>query len=75
MTRYKISSLPVLPGLSIAIFWDPEWREYQVDVLTFSRPNLNARYHTTDKADAEATALRIADEMRAHEAALGYRSL
>lgn len=74
--RYKVEdcSAHCPPGMSVAIYRDPEWEEYQVDILTFGKPCLRARYHTSDLADARDTAKAMADEAMTHHRNLSYGS-
>lgn len=72
--RYKVENCleRCPPGMSVAIYRDPEWDEYQVDILTFGKPSLRARYHTGDLEDARATAKRMAENAMAHFKSLEY---
>lgn len=51
-SRYKRLSVPTLAGSPISVVFDREWEEYQVRVAG----RRQATYHTSDKADALATA-------------------
>lgn len=74
--RYKVENCPHIcpPGMSVAIYRDPEWEEYQVDILTFGKPALRARYHTNCLEDARDTAKAMAENAMTHHRNLSYGS-
>lgn len=60
--------IETIPGaLLVKVYWNRTWGEYQVkayEVVPLGRPVLRGEYHTSDKADAQATARIMAQGAR-----------